>query len=129
MHNYNAIIIAENKNLFRLKTTWTDKECINEEDNADYLKQFADIFEKQVWNLVERGVKKQSTISPSGEIYGEVLEHSQDCVEKVKRFYGRESEIEQIKKYLMSTSNRPLVLYGESGCGKTSIMAKASMLV
>ena len=41
---------------------------------------------------------------------------------------GREVEIGKIKKYLMGNPGKPsepLVLYGEAGCGKTSLLAKA----
>ena len=40
---------------------------------------------------------------------------------------GREVEIGKIKKYLMANPGKPsepLVLHGEAGCGKTSLLAK-----
>ena len=29
-----------------------------------------------------------------------------------------------MKDYILNQNNRPLILYGESGCGKTAILAK-----
>lgn len=37
-------------------------------------------------------------------------------------FFGRDSDIEKIVKKLSSPANRHLVLIGESGCGKTSLL-------
>ena len=56
------------------------------------------------------------------------------CKEKSRIFHGRDKEIEQIIEYIRKPVDRydtipPLVVYGESGCGKTSVIAKAASLV
>lgn len=43
-------------------------------------------------------------------------------------FYGREDTLEKIKNYMLGDSDKPLVLYGEGGCGKTSLLAKSAGL-
>lgn len=43
-------------------------------------------------------------------------------------FYGREDTLERIKNYMLDDSDKPLVLYGEGGCGKTSLLAKSAGL-
>lgn len=43
-------------------------------------------------------------------------------------FYGRESELERIKNHMLSDCEKPMVLYGEGGCGKTSLLAKSAGL-
>ena len=55
------------------------------------------------------------------------------CKEKSRIFQGRQDIIEQIISYIAKEEedeeNRTaLVVFGESGCGKTSIMAKAASL-
>lgn len=42
---------------------------------------------------------------------------------------GREEVVEKIHQYVVGDSKLPLVLFGESGCGKTSLMAKAASQV
>ena len=42
---------------------------------------------------------------------------------------GREDVVMQIRDYVLGTSHKPLVLHGLSGCGKTSLMAKAASQV
>lgn len=48
------------------------------------------------------------------------------CIMQV--FYGREDTLEKIKNYMLGGSDKPLVLYGEGGCGKTSLLAKSAGL-
>lgn len=41
-------------------------------------------------------------------------------------FYGREPTLKQIEEYMLGLSTQPIVLYGEGGCGKTSLLAKSA---
>ncbi len=43
-------------------------------------------------------------------------------------FYGREEALEKTKEIITGPHNRPLVLHGEGGCGKTSLLAKAASM-
>lgn len=115
-------------NIYNFKTQWSDNEGINEEDHKDYLKLFCDTFEKAILDLIERGYNNTS-VEAVGKIYPEVLEHSHQAVQKVERFHGREDILDIIKSYVLSTSEQPLIIHGESGCGKTSVLAKAALQV
>lgn len=46
------------------------------------------------------------------------------CILKV--FYGREDQLTHIEGYMLGNSEKPMVLYGEGGCGKTSLLAKSA---
>lgn len=43
-------------------------------------------------------------------------------------FYGREQELDRIQRYVCGEGegDKPLVLYGEGGCGKTSLLAMSA---
>jgi len=44
-------------------------------------------------------------------------------------FYGREDTLEQIRAHQQNPeAKKPLVLYGEGGCGKTSMLSKAASM-
>ena len=116
------------ENIIDFTTTWNDNEGINEKDHEEYLREFCMEFERSILDLIERGVRKASMASVS-KVYSEVLEHSHQCLQKVERFHGREDELEHVKNYIFSESNQPLVVHGESGCGKTSLLAKAAIQV
>ena len=44
-------------------------------------------------------------------------------------FYGREDDLEKVRKYIVGPSAQPLILYGAGGCGKTSLLAKSASLI
>lgn len=66
--------------------------------------------------------------STQGQIVTEILQHLHACNNSVKVFYGREENLERIYNYMVGDSDKFLVLYGEGGCGKTSLLAKAASL-
>lgn len=45
-----------------------------------------------------------------------------------KVFYGREDSLEKIHQYMTGDSDKILILYGEGGCGKTSLLSKTASL-
>lgn len=66
--------------------------------------------------------------SAQGQIVTEILQHLHACNNSVKVFYGREESLQRIEEYMSNESDKPLVLYGEGGCGKTSLLAKSASL-
>ena len=54
-----------------------------------------------------------------------LLQHLHACNRVTKIFLGREDEMNHIKEYILGDVRQPLTLYGESGCGKTAVLAKA----
>ena len=116
------------ENIIDFTTTWNDNEGINEKDHEEYLTEFCMAFEKSILDLIEKGVRKASMASVS-KVYAEVLEHSHQCLQKVERFHARDDEMTHVKNYIFSTSIKPLVVLGESGCGKTSLLAKVAFQV
>ena len=54
----------------------------------------------------------------------EVLQHLHFARSRCEVFQGREETLEAIRLYLTGGSRLPLMVYGQSGCGKTSVLAK-----
>ncbi|XP_045175580.2 NACHT domain- and WD repeat-containing protein 1-like isoform X2 [Mercenaria mercenaria] len=59
-------------------------------------------------------------------VFQEALQHRSHASEKASLFVGRENEIRHIMDYMRSSSTKPLVVHGQSGCGKTALMAVAA---
>lgn len=66
--------------------------------------------------------------SAQGQIVTEILQHLHACNNSVKVFYGREDSLDHIMQYMLDDSDKPMVLYGEGGCGKTSLLAKSAAM-
>ena len=56
----------------------------------------------------------------------EIEAHDRFAEDRCRIFIGRESVLNAIADYLGGPERRPLVLHGESGSGKSAVMAKAS---
>jgi polynucleotide 5'-kinase involved in rRNA processing len=101
---------------------------LSEETHAEYLQQFATDFERSVCELIDRQVTKLDKI-PKDPLYIEVLEHAHTCVKKCERFVGRQEILEEVETYIHNKSRQPLIVYGGSGCGKTSVLAMIAKMV
>jgi hypothetical protein len=75
------------------------------------------------------------------QLLQEVLEHANFCIEIVDKFHGRNDLLDQVLKktnpknlklffstqltdYITRPTEHPFFVHGESGCGKTSVIAK-----
>jgi WD40 repeat protein len=56
----------------------------------------------------------------------EVEAHDRFAADRCRIFTGRQAVLDTIADYLRGPERRPLVLHGESGSGKSAVMAKAS---
>lgn len=117
----------EESNFQRYTIEWIGKEGLADETHQEYLDHFISHFYKNMVKLIDRAMRKEDS-SPQGQIVTEILQHLHACNNSVKIFYGREDTLELIEKYMTGPSDKPLVLYGEGGCGKTSMLSKAAAL-
>ncbi len=115
-------------NMFHFSVPWSDDNGVNDRDHSEYLAEFCSTFEEAVLKLIEKGVWSEKR-SSSNVLYSEVLEHAHQCVAKCTRFHGRDDILSSIHQHLTSATTCPLIIHGESGCGKTSIMAMAALKV
>ena len=63
------------------------------------------------------------------ELYSEVVQHAKFCVNRCETFCGQENLISKILNGFAAEQGMPLVVYGESGSGKTSVMAKVATIL
>lgn len=59
----------------------------------------------------------------------EVSAHLQMCVSKCVKIVPRSDILDHISEYVGGDSAYPYIVYGQSGCGKTSIMALTALRV
>ncbi|XP_034486259.1 NACHT and WD repeat domain-containing protein 2 [Drosophila innubila] len=118
----------ESSNAQKYTVEWIGREGLDIETHEEYLNHFISHFYKNVVKLVDRAMRKEDS-SAQGQIVTEILQHLHACNNSVKIFYGREESCERIKRYMLGDSDKPLVLFGDGGCGKTSLLAKSASLV
>jgi hypothetical protein len=84
-------------------------------------------FENTIYNFLENIIKEQlKTIISPDEINHETKLHSEFKEKLTEYFCGREDILKTLKTYLNNDSEkRVLAMIGDSGSGKSSVMAKA----
>lgn len=103
---------------------WTGKEGIDRDSHREYLESFCEHFYTQMVKLIDNGVASQEILSEEA-IYTEVQQQANICNNILNFFKGREDKVNLVHQYLTNANEQPFVLYGEGGCGKTSILAMA----
>ncbi|XP_053618962.1 NACHT and WD repeat domain-containing protein 2 [Plodia interpunctella] len=115
----------ETTNIQKYTVEWIGRDGLDPETHGEYLNHFITHFYKNIVKLVDRAMRKEDS-SAQGQIVTEILQHLHACNNSVKVFHGREDDLKFIENYIKNSSDKPLVLYGEGGCGKTSLLSKSA---
>ena len=83
---------------------------------------FCDMVEHRLCASIESELARLAQIDPAGF---EIAAHRNFAEGRRSVFFGRQAVLRRIAEYAGSSSppGRPLILYGEGGCGKSAIMA------
>ncbi|CAF4641417.1 unnamed protein product [Rotaria sp. Silwood2] len=115
----------QSNNIYSYKVHWKP-DGINRRDHIEYIAQFNDDFYNAIKQQIDCCVKSRIMIV-SDPLQHEILEHAIQCKTYVAKFHGRADVLDKLEKYIKNDKeNRPCVVYGASGCGKTSVLAKAA---
>ncbi|XP_033746932.1 NACHT domain- and WD repeat-containing protein 1-like [Pecten maximus] len=99
------------------------------ENHKTYLKKMTEEFISQTERLIEEGIKQRSATEITNPLILECCQHVSFCQQKCGNFCGRETTLANVEAYIRSTSTKPLIIHGASGCGKTSLMAMVARLI
>ncbi len=106
---------------------WYGETCIDPVAHRTYIDKLCNDFYAVLINMINKGIEEKIQKELEDSLVKEISLHTTYCQDKSKVFYGREKILEAILDHVDSEGpNRVLVLNGESGCGKTSIMAVAA---
>ena len=102
--------------------------------HAKYLREITASVIENVRSQVKSAITKKQNTIPQSEYYTEFeegLHHLNFCEVKCSTFKGQTGILNDVKQYLETNTKRraPLVVYAESGVGKTSLMAMAMKLI
>ncbi|CAF4731675.1 unnamed protein product [Rotaria sp. Silwood1] len=109
--------------IIRYKVQWSDEEGLNRTVHAEYLQNFIDTFYTRIVELIDRGVGQQKSLAVN-RVYTEILQQLHVVNYFSQDFQGRTDILERVRHYVHGSSKQPLVLWGEGGCGKSSMLAK-----
>ncbi|XP_018086077.1 uncharacterized protein LOC108698788 isoform X2 [Xenopus laevis] len=115
---------------------WEGINPVSNRSHAYYLELLGNDFRKKViahfnritnsLNEPEKSCSRRDGIR--NRIIQEILEHAKHCHTLVNCFMGRESFLQELQDGIMSANKQLIMIHGESGSGKSSIIAKISIL-
>lgn len=95
----------------------------NQQKTGDHLKILClRVYESLKKTIMDEISKETET--PDWEKEKEI--HAEFGREYSKHFSGRDEQQKSISEYISNNENRPLIIFGKSGCGKTAFMAKCA---
>lgn len=106
------------KNMYHYEVEW-DGGAVTDE----YLKQLCDDALRSLSQII---IKEASALKELGVLDNEIGEHQSFGKERVRFFTGRRSTLQSISDYLKGNDTHPLGIFGDSGSGKTALMARAA---
>ena len=107
---------------------WKEDNGISVELHKDYLEQVCTTFEEKMRASVDR-LASEAADDTVTNLELEVHQHWLVAKKHYDAFVGRGELLSIIKAYVMSDDCKPLVVHGDSGVGKTAILAKSSVEV
>ena len=98
------------------------------DDVKDQVQQICEyVCEKLVGKILN--CYKEKLHTEDDDLYTELIQHRLTALEKTKLFVGRELLLTKVADYIANKpkeGNNVFVVHGESGCGKTALMAVAA---
>ena len=110
----------------RYEIEWIGREGLSPDTHEEYLNDFINHFYKNVLKLVDKAMKKED-VSEQGKIVTELMQHLHGCKQNCDVFFGREDELKQCEEYIRGSSNKPFVMYGAGGSGKSSMLSMTAL--
>lgn len=118
-------VLDQSNNVKRFAIPWVSGGVHLEKHN-DYLLSLCHQVYTDVKKLIDKALAAKET--KVTELHQEVLHHVSFCLSKCETFGGREDLLLQVHQFLASGKRMPLIIYGHSGSGKTTVMAKSALM-
>ena len=118
------------KNVIQYNVNWTN-EGINPEistEHSQYLETLCTDVYNVMTNMIQEAIEERDAGKKEDSLIQEILQHALFCQKKGQACQGRDEFLYSVKQSLLDCrNNRVVILHGESGCGKTSVMAKIAV--
>ena len=122
--------VLPTKNVKHYDVKWTDQGISPDTstEHAQYLKTLcADVY-NVLTSMIQEAIDEKEGSEREDSLNEEILQHALFCQKKGLDCQGRDDFLQSVKKSLLKRNDkRTIILHGESGCGKTSVMAKIAV--
>ncbi|EDO41687.1 predicted protein, partial [Nematostella vectensis] len=117
-------------NVITYNVHWSDEGIDPEscEEHQNYIKELCDHFYDTLKGSIQDAIAEKEKTIERDSLAKELFDQGTFCQKKCKTFQGRKQFLGSIRERIQNP-RRIVVIHGESGCGKTSIMAKVAMVM
>jgi len=110
---------------------WRHDEGVSAKQHADYLDELAWTTGTWLQEAVDQGVQRMGGLwsaadTVESDLLGEINQHWLTVRDRVKWFTGRKSIVNLVQLYVLSDDDKPLIIHGFPGVGKSSVIAKVA---
>ncbi|XP_078369383.1 uncharacterized protein LOC144653297 [Oculina patagonica] len=118
-------------NIMNYDIKWSDNgvDPSASTEHSQYIEKLCTDFYGTLTQMIDNGIQEKEASGARDPIVEEIFQHGSFCQKKCSSFQGRKDFLEAAKNTLVNHDKHSLVVYGASGCGKTSIMAKIAAKV
>ena len=115
----------ENLKAYQLPWTGNGIDWENSDEHQTYLNSFIEDFIVGVKKLILNAKDQWKIKNKNGHLYGELLEHSRQCLYHARAFGERREEMQKVHEFVKNTEMNaaPLIVSGKSGAGKSAFIA------
>lgn len=124
--------VLDKSNIYSYDIKWASNKNERETSltHVEFLSKLCQDFYLVIKRRISDGIKERDASdfkeNDKDNVFEEATQHIALCQWKTMDFHGRETLLARIRAYLTNTCSSPLVLYGGSGCGKSSVVGVAA---
>lgn len=108
------------ENILNVSTTQISKDQLEETYIDTFIESVINFLKQQIDKQISRDKEKDYS-----DLEIEKLQQQFFMNQKLENFLGQEKILDEILNYISDENDKPLIICGQSGIGKSSIMAKA----
>lgn len=120
--------VLDKSNIVSYNIKWAENgvDSHSSEEHHQYIDKLCQDFFIKMKECIEKAIKDGKNSSPDDKLFEEVAQHAMCCRQLCSSLQDYSKLLDRIKNYMTSQENSPLVIHGQRGSGKSSLVAMAA---
>lgn len=117
--------VLDKNNIVSYNIKWGENgvDTHSSEEHHKYIDTLCQDFFKKIKDCIEKAIKERKESRPDDKLFEEVAQHTVCCRQLCSSSHDQSRCLDGIKGYVTGQENSPLVVHGQQGSGKTSLVA------
>lgn len=120
--------VLDKNNIVSYNIKWQENgvDSHSSQEHHQYIDKLCQDFIQKIKDCIEDAIKNRKNSTLDNKLFEEVAQHSICCQQLCSSLYSQTKPLNKIKSYITGEGNSPLVVHGQQGSGKTSLIAMAA---